>query len=81
MALAITGKQLIKLLQKDDWVISRYARHGVSMAKSFSDRTRVTVVPDSRASLPTGTLLHILGPKQTRIGKKGLNDLIAKYGI
>jgi len=38
-------------------------------------------VPDTRASLPLGTLMAILGAKQTGIGKKGFADLIDKYGI
>ncbi|MBI4303908.1 MAG: hypothetical protein HY665_06175 [Chloroflexi bacterium] len=78
---AISGKQLIALLQQDGWVVKRRATHGLSMAKSFSDRTRVTVIPDTRASLDGGTLAAILGPKQTNIGKKGLLELINRFGI
>lgn len=78
---AITGKDLIKLLQKDGWIIKRTATHGVSLAKAFSNRTRVTVIPNTRASLDDGTLGAILSPKQTKIGKAGLLDLINKYGL
>ena len=78
---AISGKKLIKLLQKDGWEIKRRARHGVALAKTTSDRTRVTVIPDTYASLDEGTLAAILGPKQTTMRKKGLLDLFNKFGI
>jgi len=78
---AITGKQLIRLLKKDGFVIKRRATHGVAMAKSVGERTIVTVIPDTRASLPRGTLMDILGPKQTKLGKEGLLKLIEKYGL
>jgi ABC-type nitrate/sulfonate/bicarbonate transport system ATPase subunit len=41
----------------------------------------VTVIPDTRASLDEGTLAAILGSKQTGIGKKGLLNLINKFGL
>jgi predicted RNA binding protein YcfA (HicA-like mRNA interferase family) len=77
----ISGKKLIKLLQKDGWIPKRQAKHGVALAKTVSDRTRVTVIPDTNASLDEGTLAAILGPKQTDIRKKGLLDLINKFGL
>lgn len=78
---AITGKQLIKLLKKDGWAVGRRAKHGITLTKAFPDRTRVTFVPDTRASLPEGTLQAILSTDQTDIGKRGLLDLINKSGI
>ena len=78
---SVKGKQLIRLLQKDGWIVKRNANHGVSLSKAHSDRTRVTVIPNTTASLPDGTLGAILGPKQTCIGKQGLLALINKYGI
>lgn len=78
---AISGKKLIKLLRRDDWEVKRQAQHGVALAKTSGDRTRVTVIPDTSASLDEGTLGAILGPKQSDIRKKGLLDLINKYGI
>lgn len=78
--LLINGKKLIKLAAKDGWVIKRRATHGIALAKKFSDRTRVTVIPDTRALLDEGTLSAIIGSKQMRIGKKGLAELIEKYG-
>lgn len=81
MALVLSGRQLIKLLVKDGWSIGRRAKHGTTLTKSFGDRTKVTFVPDTRASLPLGTLMAILGFKQTGIGRRGLIDLIDKYSI
>jgi hypothetical protein len=78
--LLISGKKLIYLAGKDGWVVGRRTRHGRSLTKKFSDRTRVTVIPDTRASLDEGTFAAILGPKQMGIGKKGLAELIEKYG-
>jgi predicted RNA binding protein YcfA (HicA-like mRNA interferase family) len=77
----IRGKELIKLVQKDGWVIKRRATHGVSLAKKFPDRTRVTIISNSRAELDEGTLAAIIGHKQMAIGKQGLWELIDKYGI
>lgn len=77
----IRGKQLIKLVCKDGWVIKHRATHGVALAKKFGDRNRVTVIPDSRAELDEGTLAAIIGPKQMGIGKQGLLVLIDKYGL
>jgi len=77
---AISGKKLIKLLRKDGWEVKRRAQHGIALAKTIGDHTRVTVIPDTRASLDEGTLAAILGPKQTNIGKKRLLDLINKFG-
>lgn len=78
---AISGKQLIKLLAKDGWIVQRKANHGVSLSKAFKDRTRVTVIPDTRASLDDGTLAAILSPKQTNVTKAGLLMLVNKYGL
>ena len=81
MAPVLSGRQLISLLAKDGWSIGRRAKHGATLTKPFGDRTKVTFVPDTRASLPLGTLMAILGSKQTGIGRRGLTDLIDKYGI
>lgn len=79
---AITGNQLVELLQKDGWVIQRKCNHGLSMSKEIDGRRIVTVVPTKKnTSLPDGTLSSILGSKQTRIGKDGLRKLIEKYGL
>lgn len=79
---AITGKQLIKLLARDGWVAGRRTRHGISLSKVKADgRKSVTIVPDKASPLPGGTLADILGPQQTCIGRDGLAELIATYGI
>jgi predicted RNA binding protein YcfA (HicA-like mRNA interferase family) len=77
--LSISGKKLISMAVKDGWEIKRRARHGVALAKKYGDRTRVTVIPDTRADLDKGTLSAILGLKQMGISKKGLKELIEKY--
>ncbi len=77
----VTGKQLIRLLLKDGWAIRRRARHGLAMTKSFNNRTRVTIIPDTRAPLDDGTLAAILGAKQSGIGKPGLQKLIDEHGL
>ncbi len=77
----ISGKKLIKLLQKDGWIIHRRTRHGVSLIKVVGERTRATIVQDTGAIIPVGTLSDILNEKQTGIGKKGLLELVNKYGI
>jgi predicted RNA binding protein YcfA (HicA-like mRNA interferase family) len=77
----ISGKKLIRLLQKAGWIVQRRAKHGVALTKRFTDRTRVTIVPDTNTPLDDGTLSAILGYKQTGIGKKGLLDLVNKFGI
>lgn len=78
---ALTGIQLIKLLKKDSWTPGRSAKHGRCLTKKIGDGTRVTFIPETRESLPEGTLLAILSAKQTGIGKAGLKMLIDKYGI
>ena len=78
---AITGKQLIKLLQKDGWIAHRRTRHGIALVKKIGDRTRVAIIQDTRAILPDGTVSKILGQDQTGIGKRGLLDLVNEYGL
>jgi predicted RNA binding protein YcfA (HicA-like mRNA interferase family) len=77
----MSGKKLIKLLKKDKWVPRRRTKHGISLSKKIGDVNRVTIIPDTRADLPEGTLQAILGPKQTGIGKRGLRELVDKYGL
>jgi predicted RNA binding protein YcfA (HicA-like mRNA interferase family) len=77
----ISGKQLIRLAVKDGWIVKRRARHGVALSKKFADRTRVTVIPDTRVELDEGTLSAIIGHKQMGIGKHGLLELIDEYGL
>jgi len=78
---AITGNQLIKLLERDGWEVKRKANHGAAISKKIGKRFIVTVIPTKDNSLPKGTLSAILGPKQTNLRKAGLIDLIDKYGL
>jgi predicted RNA binding protein YcfA (HicA-like mRNA interferase family) len=78
---AITGKQLINLLVRDGWQEGRKANHGICLTKHVDERIRVTFIPDSSVSLPSGTLSAIFGSKQTGIRKKKLQELINKYGL
>jgi predicted RNA binding protein YcfA (HicA-like mRNA interferase family) len=78
---AISGCQLIKLLKKDGWVEGRKANHGLTLVKDIGGKKLVTFIPTKTDSLPNGTLSAILGPKQTRIGKKGLDSLLEKHKI
>ncbi len=80
---SISGKQLIKLLDKDGWEIKRKTKHVMSLSKYFPElkRTLVTIIPDKNKPLTETTLGMILGLHQTRIGKKGLKALIDEYGL
>ena len=79
---AITGRQLIRLLRLDGWHETGRTRHGIGLAKADAKgRVRITIVPDKRRPLTTGTLAAILGPKQTGLGRAGLAALIAAHGV
>ena len=80
---AITGFQLIRLLLLDGWERGKRGTHGQALRKYVKrkQRTLVTVVPRTRASLPSGTLGGILSVKQTQLGRKGLAALIEKHGL
>lgn len=78
---AISGVQLMRLLEKDGWRRKRYGTHGFVYVKAGSPRSRVTVVPNKSRSLPARTLADILGEKQTGLGRSGLLSLIKKYGL
>lgn len=78
---AITGPQLIKLLLKDGWTEHGRRTHGIALKKMVDDRVIVTIVSTKNESLPQKTLGLILGPKQTKIGTKGLQKLVDKFGL
>jgi predicted RNA binding protein YcfA (HicA-like mRNA interferase family) len=75
---ALSGFELIKILKKDGWIEHRRTTHGIALKKRVDDRTRVTIVPKTRATLPIGTLMAILGEKQTGLGRSGLLQLLNK---
>lgn len=78
---ALTGEQLIALLEKDGWIQDGKRTHGISMKKNDNGRFLVTIIPiNKRRPIPEGTLGAILSMKQTRIGKKGLEQLMKKFG-
>ncbi len=68
----------MRLLERDGWTRGRRANHGIFFYKQFhgENRPRTTVIPDKSEVLPNGTLGAILGPKQTGIGRVGLQGLI-----
>jgi len=78
---AISGRQLIQLFKKDGWVVGRKAQHGRTLVKDFGSYKKVTFVPEKSSSLPDITLSQILGVKQTGLSKRGLVELIDKYGL
>lgn len=79
---AITGDQLVTLLEKDGWSNEGKTTHGISMQKLVDGRHRVVIIPCKKSrSIPTKTLHDMLGMKQSGIGRSGLVDLIDKYGL
>ena len=68
----------MRLLERDGWIRGRRANHGIFFYKQFAgeNRPRTTVIPDKSTPLPNGTLAAILAPKQTGIGRAGLQALI-----
>lgn len=77
----LSGKKLSRLLQRDGWKVHRRTRHGIALIKTIGAYTRTTIIQDTRADIPEGTLADILGQKQMGIGEKGLLKLINRYGI
>jgi len=76
---ALTGIELIKILKKVGWIEHRQTTHGIALIKRVRERTKITIVPKSKANLPVGTLMAILSSKQTGIGKKGLLEILNKF--
>ena len=58
-SLALTGRQLIRLLTTDGWELKRRSNHGLFLTKRFGDRTRTTVVKNTGRVIPNGTLSAI----------------------
>ncbi len=75
----LSGKQLISILGKDGWSIGRTANHGLCVTKQHTkcnSGKRVAFIPNKNESLPVGTLMAILGTKQTNIRKEGMLGLV-----
>ena len=79
---AITGEQLLKLLLADGWEVHGRRTHGVAVVKrNPGGIPRRTIIPLKKRPLANTTLGAILGPKQSGIGRTGLVELIARYGL
>lgn len=78
---SLSSRQLIHLLQTDGWEIARRTKHGVSLTRPIEGRVRVAIVPENRKSLDPEIIGRILGPKQTGLGRRYLENLIAKHGL
>jgi len=53
----------------------------MSLKKRVNDRTRVTIVPKTRATLPIGTWMAVLGEKQIGLGRAGLLEMLNEYRL
>ncbi len=75
--MAISGRDLIRLLIDDGWTVIRRANHGFYLEKwdASINATRSTTVPDYAQDLAPGTLAAILSPRQTGLGARGLRRL------
>lgn len=79
---AITGEQLVKLLEKDGWKNEGKTTHGVSMQKKVNGVHKVVIIPVKKSkSIPDKTLGGILSVKQSGITRSGLERLIETHGI
>ena len=74
----VSERELMRLLESDGRIPGRRSRHGIFYHKQFDGepRPRFTVVPDKSAPIPDGALGAILGPRQTGIGRVGLQSLL-----
>jgi len=71
---AISGFELMALLEKAGWRFLRKSNHGNAYTKTFADGPRVVNVQRTSKSIPPGTLSAIL--RQTGLGRKGLKRLL-----
>ena len=76
---SLSSTRLVRLLKKDGWQAGRKGNHGMVFTKTVAGRTRVTIVPLNRRAIARGTLSAILSEKQTGIGRKGLERLLARF--
>ena len=72
----ISGRRLIRLLERDGWERVRQANHGIWLRKKVGDKTLHTTVKDTTKTIPSTTLGQILGQKQTGLGHAGLRKLL-----
>ena len=78
--MSVTGRELMRLLERDGWVSGGRRTHGIYYSKRFPGEShpRTTLVPDKSTPLPQPTLGAILGVRQTRLGSAGLRDLMRR---
>ncbi len=74
----ISGRELMRLLERDGWTRGGRGTHGILYYKRFpgENRPRSTVIPDKSTPLPDVTLGAILSVKQTGIGRVRLQVLL-----
>jgi len=75
---AMSSARPIGMLKKDGWQPGRIANHGMVFTKLVAGRTHITIIPLNRRAIPSGTLSAILSKKQTGLGRKGLERLLAR---
>ena len=54
---ALTGFQLIRILESSGFIQHRETKHGIALKKKVGDRTIVTIVPNTNKSLPIRLLM------------------------
>ena len=76
--MSISGRELMRLLERDGWVRGGRKPHGIYFTKWFPGeaRPRSTTIPDKSTPLPSSTLGSILSVKQTGLGSAGLRNLL-----
>ncbi|MYA62276.1 MAG: type II toxin-antitoxin system HicA family toxin [Dehalococcoidia bacterium] len=74
----ISGRELMRLLERDGWISGGRRTHGIFYYKRFPRESmpRSTVIPDKSSPLPRTTLGAILSLKQTGLGSAGLRSLM-----
>jgi len=74
----ISGRELMRLLERDGWASGGRRNHGIFYYKQFpwEKRPRSTVIPYKSTPLADTTLGAILSVKQTGIGRVGLQALL-----
>ena len=73
---AISGTDLMALLEDNGWIFFKKSKHGFLYCKDFPSGRRRATIPNKSKSLPPGTLSAILSDKQTGLGRKGLLRLL-----
>ena len=74
----ISGRELMRLLERDGWVRGGRRTHGILYSKRFPGEAhpRSTIIPDISTPLKPATLGAILSVKQTGLGSAGLRNLL-----